>query len=91
LGKSGITRAPVAWTLFVNCCKQAITLIEKLAEPDRPISVFPLEDVALFRNSTEKEVGKFPVVGYFDSGFRGFTKNASIPNRARERIASHHG
>jgi hypothetical protein len=31
------------------------------------------------------------VVGYFESGVPGFNKNASVPNRAMERIASHHG
>jgi hypothetical protein len=31
------------------------------------------------------------MIGYFDSGFPGFNKNAKRPNRAREIIASHHG
>jgi hypothetical protein len=30
-------------------------------------------------------------VGYFESGVRGFSKNAITPNMAIERIASHQG
>ena len=63
-------------------------LVEKLVEPDRglPISVFPLEDGSLFRDSTKKEARERRIVSWKIGTRLKFTKGLTVGWRSPHLI-----